>query len=488
MTTSAADPAGLYLVLDQGGGSSRALLFDHRGTELACAQQKVLTRHPGPDRVEQDPAQLLQSLKACIDRLLSSLPSVQRQRIRSWGLACQRSNLLALSRHSGTPLTPVLSWQDLRARDRIDWTPALVRQIHQLCGLFPSDHHGAAKFRWCLQQPELDSMAASGQLLLTPLSGYLAAGLTGWTPNSGQPLRLDHACAQRTLLWNRQTLDWDPALLQRFQIPPQHLPSLQHCEANWGLLHWRDLSIPGRFVGGDQGCAHFAQGQPESDQVTVTLGTGAFISVALGKPIEQPHRLLTSLASSHSEHRDWMLEGTVNGAASALQWLQRQYPSLDLAALQQQPLQPNQGLFLNAVSGLGSPFWNSRIQSRFIDCDHDSERYAALLESILFLIVENLRAIPDTRPQLQQIKLGGGLSRLPGLAQRLADLSGLPVNLIEQHEATARGLAFILAGRPSDWKPSAAQRYQPQPAPQLQQRYRRWQQYLQQALGTRADS
>ncbi|RDE24272.1 hypothetical protein DV711_01395 [Motiliproteus coralliicola] len=474
--------APLYLVLDQGGGSSRALLFDHSGNERGRAQQPVQTQYPGPDQVEQSPHELLHSLQHCVDRLLSSLTEPQRRRVRSWGLACQRSNLLGLERHSGQPLTPVLSWQDLRAKRSIVWTPSLTRLVNQRTGLFPSDHHGVSKIRWCLQQPGLRAAAERAELLFSPLSAYLAAGLCSTQSNPLGPLRLDHSCAQRTLLWNRQTLDWDHQLLQQFGIPRQILPSLAHCEDDWGLLRWRELTIPGRFVGGDQGCALFGQGRPKPQHLNLNLGTGAFISLALEELPPHQHRLLTSLASSSRQQTHWMLEGTVNGAASALQWLQREQPKIDLATLQQRPLPLNPGLFLNAVCGLGSPFWDSRVLSRFIDCDNDADRYGAVIESILFLIGENLQAIPATLARPEQINLSGGLSQLPGLAQRLADLTQLPVNLIEQPEATARGLAFILARRPDSWKPSAQQRLQPCASAPLQQRYQRWQQLVRQAL------
>ena len=56
----------LYLALDQGGTSSRAVLFDSLGREVATAHVPINTRRTGDDRVEHDAAELLQSLRTAV--------------------------------------------------------------------------------------------------------------------------------------------------------------------------------------------------------------------------------------------------------------------------------------------------------------------------------------------------------------------------------------------------------------------------------------
>jgi len=45
----------LALVLDQGGGSTRGIVFDARGRSIAKVQVAVAERRSGALRVEQDP-------------------------------------------------------------------------------------------------------------------------------------------------------------------------------------------------------------------------------------------------------------------------------------------------------------------------------------------------------------------------------------------------------------------------------------------------
>jgi len=44
-----------------------------------------------------------------------------------------------------------------------------------------------------------------------------------------------------------------------------------------------------------------------------------------------------------------------------------------------------------------------------------------------------------------------GLTWYEGLCQRISDLSGLPLYRPAEYEATARGTAWLLAGKPRDW-------------------------------------
>jgi glycerol kinase len=56
-------PDDTVLALDQGSQSSRAVLYDAAGRELAVASVPVGTRREGTDRVEQAPDELVTSLE-----------------------------------------------------------------------------------------------------------------------------------------------------------------------------------------------------------------------------------------------------------------------------------------------------------------------------------------------------------------------------------------------------------------------------------------
>ena len=104
----------------------------------------------------------------------------------------------------------------------------------------------------------------------------------------------------------------------------------------------------------------------------------------------------------------------------------------------------------------------------------------AIIESIVFLINRNLEEMEKSLPVTTQLRVSGGLANLDGLCQRLADLSGKTITRPATTEATARGLAFLIAGQPAQWLAAEHEkRFTPDANPQLQQRFQQWQRVLQ---------
>ena len=73
--------------------------------------------------------------------------------------------------------------------------------------------------------------------------------------------------------------------------------------------------------------------------------------------------------------------------------------------------------------------------------------------------------------------------RLDGFCQRLADLSGIPVERDEEHETTSRGLLHLLrtaCGAPGDRETTtmAPLTFTPRENPALARRYARWHEIL----------
>jgi glycerol kinase len=199
-------------------------------------------------------------------------------------------------------------------------------------------------------------------------------------------------------------------------------------------------------------------------------------------------RLLSSIAYSDSGRTTYVLEGTVNGAGSALAWAG---DALGIADIERQlddwlarPIEPP--LFLNGVSGLGAPYWVADFRSRFEGAGTAAERAVAVGESIVFLLQVNLEEFARAGVRFAHAVASGGLAQSAALCQRLADLSGLPVTRPAEHEATAKGLAFLLADEPSDWPRPAATKFRPAPNPALGERYRRWRTLMDAAVSSSA--
>jgi glycerol kinase len=460
-----------FLAIDQGGHASRALLFDAGGRRLDEAHAPVATQRAPGGRVEHDPEELIDSLRHAIDGVAGRAAQAGR-RIAAAGLATQRSSMVCWHRRTGVALSPVISWQDRRHAQWLRRLEPQAAAIRARTGLVLTPHYGASKMRWCLDHlPEVQAAAAAGDLVMGPLASLIVHRLL-----DERPLLADPANAARTQLWDPALRDWSPPLLELFGVSRAHLPDCVPSRHAFGTLATPAGAVPLTVVTGDQSAVPFAFGALDAATAYVNVGTGAFVQRAIRDRLPEAPRLLVSVVWSDADGVDYMLEGTVNGAGSALDAFARgeavALPSL-LAALEQSGANVTPPLFLNGVSGLGSPFWVSDFPSRFVGEGSREARLLAVIESIVFLIEVNLAELRAHGP-LTRIVLTGGIAANDLFCRRLASLSGLPVWRSREPESTARGLAWLVAGAPAGWTPASGDDFPPQPDAALTARFRAW--------------
>jgi glycerol kinase len=263
----------------------------------------------------------------------------------------------------------------------------------------------------------------------------------------------DPVSASRTLLWNINQKDWDEELLALFGISRELLPRCVPTRHTFGHLTIGGHNVPLKIMTGDQSAAMYAYGNVQYETGYVNVGTGAFISRPSGHSMVYARRLLTSVIYSEDSESQYVLEGTVNGGGSAIEWMQNNYPVEDLWSKLPGWLntESNPPLFLNGISGLAAPYWIADFETELVHGGDIAANYVAVVESIAFLLNANVQEMLKFSSPPQQLQITGGLARLDGLCQRLADLCRLPVYRPKECEATARGTAYLAAGRPAHW-------------------------------------
>ena len=473
----------LYLAIDQGGHASRVMVFDARGDVVAQVVREVSVSHPRPDWVEQDGDVLEISIREALDEVAGILGE-NCKAIVAAGMATQRSNVVCWDRKTGKVLSPVISWQDRRASRWMQSYGKHAQRIRAITGLLPTAHYGVSKLVWCLENLlEVQSAHSNGALAWGPLASFLLFRLL-----DEQPMLVDPANASRTLLWNMNQCHWSEELLTLFGITDEALPESVPSRYNFGTLDVGGFKVPLTVCTGDQSAALFAFGKPERGVASINMGTGAFLQTIVDKDVddvkpELPDRLLRSIVWSDENGSIVVSEATVNGAGSALQLVGN---DLGISPQTVQEFLPewlatekNIPLYLNGVSGLGSPFWMPDFVSKFVGESEPPEKMVAVIESIVFLLQINLEEMKANKITLHKIMVSGGLSVLDGLCQRLADLSGLPVSRPQQSESTSKGLAFLISGQEQSWPAGANKElksdvFTPETNKDLAQRYGRW--------------
>ncbi len=448
--------------LDIGSSSAKAILIDPAGRVLRSARRRFTTRRALGGRVEHDPEGLYRAAITTLHAAADALPAGGPAAL---GIATQRSTMLFWDRRSGRPLTPALSWQDLRAaalcRRLRQRHRGAMEQVAAITGLRLSAHYAAPKIAWALRSlPGLRRRVARGEALWGTLGTWLF-----WRLTEGALYAVDHANAQRTALFDLDRLAWEPSLFELFGIADlldaPALPALVPTSLAGGAV----ITVRGRALRlaastGDQQAALVGLGCRRAGDVAINYGSGAFVMMRVGAMPRRVPGLLTTLVSSRHASgggcvASFAVEGPVNAAATALDWVARRIGrtlrtgSLDRILGTYDPDSPRTLAFLPAVAGLGAPHWDETARPRFageIDAATREDMVRAAVESIAHRCAEIVRAARRTgalRPGGRNaVRVSGGLTRCRYLLQVQADLLQRPLHVLESRDATALGAAL----------------------------------------------
>ncbi len=472
---------------DLGSSSAKAVRVDRKGRPAAVARRPIATRRALGGRVEHDATAILKASLAALRAALGrdDLPPGDM----GLGIATQRSTVLFWDRGSGRPLTPAYSWQDRRgaafcarlSRKRRRGGPGPADpagMVAERTGLRLGPHYSASKLAWALSHcPGLKQKVKSGRALWGTAGTYILWMLTG-----GAAYAIDHANAQRTLLFDIGRLAWDPDLFTLFGLEALlDAPALPALVPTW-LPEEVELEVGGRSLRlramtGDQQAALAGLACRRDGDVAINYGSGAFVLRNTGPEPRRFKGLLTTLVSSWAATgagvlpgtgcaAQFAVEGPVNAAATALDWVRRRLGlSVRTAALDDY-LGPDDGRkhrvhFLPAVSGLGAPRWDPGATARFygeVAAASPRELMRAAVLSIAMRCTEVLRAaaLPSPRGRARPtggeapVRVAGGLTRCLTLLQAQADLLQRPILVVASPDATALGAAGMARQAPPD--------------------------------------
>jgi glycerol kinase len=442
------------LALDQGTTSSRAIVFDLEGRPLAQAQQEFAQHFPQPGLVEHDPLEIWQSqLQTAREAIRRS--GVAPTEIVALGITNQRETVVLWERATGKPVHRAIVWQDRR-------TAGLCEELkqhgyegafRQKTGLLLDPYFSGTKLKWLLDEvPGLRERAGKGELCFGTVDSWLIYNLTG-----GQVHATDVSNASRTLLFNLQTLEWDPHLLGVLGIPKALLPQVRPSAGVYGhtVSELLGASIPIAGVAGDQQAALFGQACFNAGMAKNTYGTGCFLLMNTGhKPVASQRGLLTTVAwQLEGEQPEYALEGSVFIAGAVVQWLRDGLgilqKSSEVEALAKSVSSTDGVYLVPAFVGLGAPYWDPYARGTLVGLTRGSTKAhiaRAALEAIAYQTKDVLAAMEaDAGLELSELRVDGGASVNELLMQFQADILGKPVLRPQVTETTALGAAYLAA-------------------------------------------
>ncbi|MHC4628875.1 MAG: FGGY family carbohydrate kinase [Planctomycetota bacterium] len=203
---------------------------------------------------------------------------------------------------------------------------------------------------------------------------------------------------------------------------------------------------------GDSHAAAFGEGCFSAGQAKATLGTGCSILLNTGsKRVTSQNGMVTTICWSAGDRVDYALEGIIVTCGATINWL-RDRLGLFTESHQTQKMalsvEDNNGVYLvPAFSGLGAPHWKMDAKAAVVGLTFGSDRnhiIRAALESIPYQIKDVIGAMEtDSRIELAELKVDGGITANSFVVQFLADLLGTSVVNIGIEEVSALGAAYM---------------------------------------------
>ncbi|HUF64171.1 MAG TPA: FGGY family carbohydrate kinase, partial [Verrucomicrobiales bacterium] len=187
------------LALDQGTTSSRAIVFDRRGSIRSQAQEEFRQFYPRPGWVEQRPEDIWRS-QLRVARRAVKLAGATSGDIAAIGITNQRETTLVWDRETGRPLCNAIVWQDRRTSDFCDQLKrdGLGGMIQRGTGLVIDAYFSATKLHWILKHVKgARSAARRGRLAFGTVDSWLV-----WNFTKGRAHVTDVTNAARTMLFN----------------------------------------------------------------------------------------------------------------------------------------------------------------------------------------------------------------------------------------------------------------------------------------------
>ncbi|MDQ1724300.1 MAG: glycerol kinase, partial [Frankiaceae bacterium] len=384
--------------IDQGTTSTRFMVFDQSGNEVARHQLEHTQILPAAGRVEHNPVEIWERTRSVVETTLGAHGLTARDLV-AIGLTNQRETTVVWDRRTGRPFCNAIVWQDTRT-DRI--AAALERDgrgdvIRERAGVPPATYFSGAKLQWVLENVDgVRAAAARGDALFGTTDTWLLWHLTGGV-DGGLHLT-DVTNASRTMLMGLESLDWDDELLGFFGVPREMLPRI--CPSSDPAV-FGSTRADGPFAGvvpiagvlGDQHAATVGQVCFSPGEAKNTYGTGNFLVMNTGHEIVRSSAGLLSTVAYQlaGQPAVYALEGSIAVTGSAVQWLRDQLGIIrDAAESETLAAQvPDAGgcYFVPAFSGLFAPHWRSDARgvivgmSRFTTAAHIAR---ATLEAIAY--------------------------------------------------------------------------------------------------------
>jgi xylulokinase len=435
-----ARPAGpaCALGIDLGTSSAKAVVVDTEGAVLAQASAGYAVTSAQAGYAESEPAHWWNAV-TCAAREAVHAAGTQPAAI---GLSGQMHGLV-LTSDKGKALRPALLWPDTRAagtlrRYRLLGPAGLARLANPL-----APGMTGPLLAWVAEN-ESDSYT-SARWALQP-KDWLRARLTG-------EFHAEPSDASATLLYDVAGDCWDLAAVSTLGLDASLLaPLLPSSGALAGSLTpaagaelGLTAGIPVAAGAADTAAAVLGSGAVSSDDIQLTVGTGAQVIRPVDAPLSRADAGVNLYRSATPV--GWYHMGATLSAGLSLNWVREIMNATwhELYESARHPGQVHDPIFVPHLSGERTPYSDPALRGSWTALTLADDRASLLrsaLEGTAFAIRDALDALlAGHRPP--HLRLAGGGTLAAGWRQLLADVLGLPLYAVDVPAASGRGAALL---------------------------------------------
>jgi len=424
----------MYLGIDVGTSSVKALLIDDKQTVIGMASAPLEVSRPQAGWSEQAPGDWWIATNTAVATLKRSHPK-ELAAVEGIGLSGHMHGATLLGKDDKT-LRPCILWNDGRSGAECAEIEATCPNSRKIAGNIAMAGFTAPKLLW-VKKHEPKIFAGIAKVLLP--KDYVRLLMTG-----------DHASdmsdSAGTLWLDVARRDWSDELLTATSLTRAHMPKLYEGSAPTGRLRAdvaEDWGTPKRPVvaggGGDNAASACGIGAVKPGAGFLSLGTSGVLFVSNAK--FSPNTAGAVHAFCHAIPDTWHQMGVILSATGSLEWLAgllaEPLPKL-IGALGDDIGAPSPVLFLPYLSGERTPHNDPSVRGVFVGLGHESDRAAmtrAVIEGVAFAVRDCREVLKAAGTKIESLMAVGGGSRSKLWLRIIATLLDTPLLLPEHAEA-----------------------------------------------------
>lgn len=485
--------SGIVIAIDAGTTGIRSAAVNEAGEIIAFAYREFTQHFPQPGWVEHDAAEIWSTTM----ETLVELRTMVDEPVAAIGITNQRETVVAWSRSTGQPLHRAIVWQDRRTAATCEQltNDGHLDLIRQRTGLVLDPYFSGTKIAWLFA----NGVPSGEDTAIGTIDSWLIYNLTGGAAHVTEPSN-----ASRTMLFDIDEMAFNQELCDVLGVPLHTLPEVSTTSGRFGETTVGfpfGAGIPISGAAGDQQAALFGQACFSPGDAKNTYGTGSFVLMNLGADRPAPtDGLLTSVAwTLPGQPATYCAEGAIFVTGAAVQWLRDGLGIIDEAA-ELEPLalhcdDTGGVMFVPALTGLGSPWWDPHARGTIVGITRGTGRpefARATIEAMVYQtrdVVEAMGASAATR--IARLRVDGGASTMNTMLQMQANQLGVPVERPANQQTTVMGAAYLAGIAEGVWdSPAAAadawkldQAFAPDSSIDRTTGYGRWKEAVNRSLG-----